>query len=56
MAAISEREMQDMRHRVLGLLKLKGPLSAGEMSQELEITYMGVRQHLTPLEAWHSTP
>ncbi len=50
MAAISEREMQDMRHRVLQLLKLKGPLSAGEMSQELKITYMGVRQHLTPLE------
>ena len=50
MAAISEREMQDTRHRILRLLKLKGPLSADEMSQELKITYMGVRQHLTPLE------
>jgi predicted ArsR family transcriptional regulator len=50
MAAISERQMRDVRHRVLGLLKLKGSLSAGEMSQDLEITYMGVRQHLTLLE------
>jgi len=50
MAVISECKMQDMRHRILQLLKLKGPLSADEMRQELKITYMGVRQHLTPLE------
>ena len=48
MAAISEREMQDTRHRILQLLKLQGPLTTDEMSQELKITYMGVRQHLTP--------
>lgn len=50
MAAIVRREAQDTRSRILQLLKLKGPMTADELSQELKITYMGVRQHLTPLE------
>jgi len=50
MEAILERQMQDTRRRILQLLKLKGGMTADELSQALKITSMGVRRHLTTLE------
>jgi len=50
MEAILERQMQDTRRKILRLLKLKGPMTADELSRALKITSMGVRRHLTTLE------
>lgn len=38
------------RERLLYLLKLHGPLSAGELARRLRVTPMAVRQHLARLE------
>lgn len=50
MEALTERQMQETRRRILQLLKLKGEMTADELSQALKITSMGVRRHLTMLE------
>lgn len=50
MKAILEHQIQDTRRRILQLLKLKGGMTADELSQALKITSMGVRRHLTTLE------
>lgn len=50
MEAILERQMQDTRRKILQLLKLKGGMTADELSQTLKITSMGVRRHLITLE------
>ena len=42
--------MHPTRRRILELLKLGGPQTAATLSEELAITRMGVRQHLTALE------
>ena len=38
------------RDRILFLLKTRGPMAAGELASELEVTPMAVRQHLAALE------
>ena len=38
------------REKILLLLKKRGPMSIGELSGELNITSMGIRQHLLTLE------
>lgn len=43
-------KMQKTRRRILELLKLRAAQTATELAQELNITPMGVRQHLTALE------
>ena len=45
-----ERQTQDTRRKILQLLKLKGLVTADELSQALKITSMGVRRHLITLE------
>lgn len=45
-----EPQMQDTRRRILQFLKLKGPMTADELSRALHITSMGVRRHLATLE------
>ncbi len=50
MEAILERQMQDTRRKILQLLKLKGSMTADELSQVLNITSMGIRRHLITLE------
>lgn len=50
MEAILERQMQDTRRKILQLLKLRGGMTADELSQALQITSMGVRRHLSTLE------
>ena len=42
--------MHPTRRRILELLKLGGPQTAATLSEDLAITRMGVRQHLTALE------
>jgi DeoR family transcriptional regulator, suf operon transcriptional repressor len=42
--------LPDGRREVLRLLKLRGPLSAGEAARDLSLTVSGVRQHLAALE------
>ena len=42
--------MQKTRWNILGVLKLKGSQTVKELSEELRITSMGVRQHLASLE------
>ncbi|MHB8757842.1 MAG: helix-turn-helix transcriptional regulator [Bacillota bacterium] len=44
------REKHSTRHEILHMLKRKGSLSVDELSQELRITPMGIRQHLAILE------
>lgn len=47
---LNNRQMPDTRRNILELLKLEGPLTAAQMAQALNITSMGVRQHLVALE------
>ena len=42
-------DRRDSQERILYLLKTKGPLTAQVLAQKLEITAMGVRQHLKRL-------
>jgi len=44
------RVKSESRRRILDLLKLRGPLTADQLAEELEITAMGVRGHLATLE------
>ncbi len=37
-------------HRIIDLLKTQGPLTAKALAQELNVTTMGVRQHMLALE------
>ncbi|OGF54211.1 MAG: hypothetical protein A2Z21_06245 [Candidatus Fraserbacteria bacterium RBG_16_55_9] len=46
----TKKSMLGTRRRILQLLKVKGPLTADELSQELRMTSMGARGHLTALE------
>jgi len=47
---MNTRQMPDTRRNILELLKVEGPLTADQMAQSLNITSMGVRQHLVALE------
>ena len=49
MGAIEQVEPQT-RRRILELLKLKGPMTADQLAEELGITSMGARGHLIALE------
>jgi len=40
----------ETRRRILELLKLRGPQTADQLAEELKLTPMGVRGHLTSLE------
>jgi iron-sulfur cluster biosynthesis transcriptional regulator SufR len=50
MEALTERQMQETRRKILQLLKFKGEMTADQLGQALKITSMGVRRHLTTLE------
>ncbi len=44
------QQMPETRRKVLELLKREGPMKADELGRALNITAMGVRQHLVALE------
>ena len=46
----AHREQGETRQQILLLLRRKGPMTAGELSDELGIGSVGVRQHLALLE------
>ncbi len=43
--------MQDTRRSIMRLLKLRGPMTADALAEQLGITSMGVRGHLSALES-----
>ncbi len=47
---IAHREQGETRQQILLLLRRKGPMTAGELSDDLGIGSVGVRQHLALLE------
>ncbi len=44
-------EMSETRMRILQLLKMRAGMTVGQLTEALHISQMGVRQHLTILEA-----
>ena len=42
--------------RIIELLKTQGPLTAKALAQELNVTTMGVRQHMLALEESSPSP
>ena len=46
----AHREQGETRQQILLLLRRKGPMTAGELSDDLGIGSVGVRQHLALLE------
>lgn len=50
MEAVARKQMQEKRRKILELLKIKGPMTADQLSEELNISSMGTRQHLKALE------
>jgi iron-sulfur cluster biosynthesis transcriptional regulator SufR len=50
MESVARKQMQETRRKILELLKVKGPMSADRLSEELGISSMGTRQHLKALE------
>jgi predicted ArsR family transcriptional regulator len=50
MTSAAGQQTQDNRQKILQLLKLRGPMTADELSSELGISSMGVRGHLSALE------
>ncbi len=43
-------QLQSTRRRILHLLKVQGPLTVSELSRDIGITPMAIRQHLATLE------
>jgi predicted ArsR family transcriptional regulator len=48
--ALINKQMPATRRRILSLLKDKGPLTADELAEQLMISAVAVRRHLTKLE------